>query len=374
MRILSVVTLISPLGEYGGPVRVAVNQAKALQDRGHQVQIIASTRGFPRDEVPTQLDGVPLHLFRGIQVLPGAGFAGLAAPGLWAWLLRHVRSADVVHVHAARDLVTLPAAAIARLEGVPYFLQTHGMIDPSDNPLARPLDALMTRPVLRGAREIFHLTALERSQLLEVAGPALRLAELANGVPLADPPPVSVAGPEVLFLARLAPRKRPMLLVDAARALHEKHPRARFTIVGPDEGEGPAVKQAVREAVNAGVPVAWEGPLGPDLVLERTSRSTIYVLPSINEPYPMSVLEAMSVGRPVIITDTCGLAPLVERAGAGIVVGDSTDAFVDAVDALLSDPQLALDCGRRGREFVRSDLTMEAIAASLEQHYASALA
>ena len=53
-----------------------------------------------------------------------------------------MRDYDVVHVHVARDFVTLPAATIARRAGVPYVLQPHGMIDPSDHALARPLDAV----------------------------------------------------------------------------------------------------------------------------------------------------------------------------------------------------------------------------------------
>ena len=41
--------------------------------------------------------------------------------------------------------------------------------------------------------------------------------------------------------------------------------------------------------------------------------ASVYVLPSVREPYPMSVLEAMSVGLPVVVSADCGLAPLVER-------------------------------------------------------------
>ena len=57
MRILHVVTLVSPDGEYGGPVRVATNLSKALRDLGHDVTIAAGTRGF--ESAPEQLDGTP---------------------------------------------------------------------------------------------------------------------------------------------------------------------------------------------------------------------------------------------------------------------------------------------------------------------------
>lgn len=373
MRILSVVTLISEMGEYGGPVRVALNQAAALQRRGHQVIVAAATRGF--ESPPTSLDGVPLALFSARQLLPRTGFAGMAAPRLLPWIWAHARSADVVHIHAARDFVTLPAARIVMASRTPYFVQTHGMIDPSGHPLAKPLDALLTRPVLRDASRVFYLTELERGQLTEVAGSELKLGFLPNGVPPAEPlrhDPAS--GPEVLFLARLAPRKRPMLMVDAARALHEKHPEARFTLVGPDEGEGKAVTRAVTEAKQAGLPIAWEGPLSPEQTLTRIGAATIYALPSVNEPYPMSVLEAMSIAKPVVVTDTCGLAPIVSSQDAGAVVDESTESFIRAVDELLSDPDQAVAKGVRGRDYVRHHLSMSTIAEDLEQQYEDAIA
>ncbi|MEJ7754401.1 MAG: glycosyltransferase, partial [Candidatus Limnocylindrales bacterium] len=153
LRILSIVTLVSPLGEYGGPVRVAVNQANALRELGHDVTIAGGVRGYGRD-VPTTINGVPARLFRASTLVPRTGFAGLAAPGLWRWFRRHARDYDVLHLHAARDLVTLPVGRLARRQGVPYVVQAHGMIDPSSNPLATPLDAVLTRAVLRGAAHV----------------------------------------------------------------------------------------------------------------------------------------------------------------------------------------------------------------------------
>ncbi|MBA3021969.1 glycosyltransferase [Propionicimonas sp.] len=369
MRIISVVSLITPDGAYGGPVRVAVNQAKALIALGHDVRIAAATRGF--DQPPTELDQVPLHLFDARTVLPGTGFAGITSPGLLRWLPTALPSADVVHLHAARDLITLPAAALARRAKVPYFLQTHGMIDPSTNPLAKPLDAFLTKGLLHDAAGVFHLTDLERAQLLEVAG-ELNFLPLANGVPVADytaaPQP-----PEVLYLARLAPRKRPLVFIEAARRLQPDFPTARFSLVGPDEGEGPAVRAAIDAARAEGVAIEWSGGLSPELTLDRLRDCSIYVLPSVNEPYPMSVLEALSVGRPVVITDTCGLADLVKRHQAGAVVDHGVDSLVTAISQLLSDPSAAVTSGERGRAAVGKELSMAAIAAQLAAHYSAAL-
>lgn len=370
LRILSVVTLVSPGGEYGGPVRVAVNQGAALREQGHDVVLAGAERGWING-APTSLEGVPTQLFPARTLVPGVGFAGVAAPGLWAWTSRHVKEFDVVHVHLARDLVTLPTARMAQLRSVPTVLQTHGMIDPSSSPLAPVIDRSMTRPALRAAARVLCLTEHERALVLSVENKGVRTSLLVNGVPAAPqaPPPDR---PTVLYLARLAPRKRPLDFVEAARKVAREFPATRFLMVGPDEGEGSAVRDAIRVATGEGVDITWQGPVEPDAVRELLSRASIYVLPAVDEPYPMSVLEAMSIGVPVVITDSCGLASAIDRCGGGHVVRPGADAVAEAVSRLLQDPSAAQASGRRGRALVSLDMSMEAVAHTLEEVYLAA--
>ncbi len=228
MRMMQIVTLVSPDGAYGGPVRVALNQCTALRELGHDAQIAASSSGY--DSTPHQADGVPMHLFPSHQVIPATGFAGLASPRLLNWARRHLHEFDVVHIHLARDLVTLPLARLAQLAGLPVVLQTHGMIDASSKLLARPLDRLLTVPALRRSQNIFYLTDTEARALRDLGGHDLPLTPLPNGVPLADVPRVSDGPLEVLYAARLHERKRPLLFAKAAVQLHRVHPNVRFTL------------------------------------------------------------------------------------------------------------------------------------------------
>jgi glycosyltransferase involved in cell wall biosynthesis len=360
VRILSVVTLVSPTGEYGGPVRVAVNQARALREQGHEVTIAGAARGFD-GPLPTELDGVPASLFPARTVLPGVGFAGLAAPRLRSWIATAAREADVVHVHLARDLVTLPAARAVQAAGVPLVVQTHGMIDPSGNPLAHPLDALWTKPVLRKAAAVLFLTPVENAGLRAVAGDSLRLVPLGNGVP-ASRARKDDDGLEVLYLARLAPRKRPELFVAAAERVAPRFPEVRFRLVGPDEGRGDEVNRLIGSAT---ADIRWEGPIDPASTDDRMARASVYVLPAVDEPYPMSVLEAMAAGVPVIVTDTCGLAPAVSESGSGIVVDAGLDALTAAITTLLDDPALRRRMGETARRTAEERFSMPAIARDL---------
>lgn len=371
MRVLHCATLISPDGAYGGPVRVACGQVAGLRARGHEALLIASSRGFGR-QAPEQFDGAPVRLLRAWNPLPALGFAATTAPSMLPWLLRRRREFDVVHIHLARDLVTLPVAALCLALRIPYVLQCHGMIDPSDRLLARILDAVAVRRVLRGASALLVLREIEREQLETVARTQLPIHAMVNGMPLPpQAPPLPQQPSRVLFLARLQQRKRPLAFIEAARALHPEHPHVDFRLVGPDEGEGPAVRAAIAEQPLDGR-LHWDGPVAAEQAQAAMAQCDIYVLPSHDEPFPMSVLEAMSLGRPVIISHDCGLAERVRRAGAGIVVGDQGPALEDALRRLLDDARLRRSCGEAGRELVRTELSLEAVIDHLEPFYRAA--
>lgn len=367
MKILHVATVITPDGAYGGPVRVAINQLAELQARGHTVALAAGHHGFTA-EPPRSMGGVPLHLFPVRRALPLAGFTGLASSGLRTWLRHQAGQVDVAHVHLTRDLITMPAAQILRSARIPFVAQTHGMINESANLLARPFDALWTRRILRDARSVFYLTNAERDSLSVVAGPALRLQHLANGVPPAAAATASETDVEVLFLARLHRRKRPDFFVRAALALAETHPRVRFTLVGPDEGMAQTVIDLIGQSATP-PRISWEGPLPPDHTLARIASASIYVLPSVDEPFPMSVLEAMSLGKPVVVTDTCGLAPAIQESGAGIVVDDTVESLTRAIGNLLLDASSRKLSGDRARRLAETKFSMAAVVDQLELAY-----
>jgi len=363
MRILHVVTLLSPDGAYGGPVSVALNQGGELMKRGHDVTIVAATRGY--GAAPEELNGVPVRVFPARTLVPGISFAGLAAPALNRWFRRCAGQFDVVHIHFDRDLVVIPIALAARRRHLPYVLQTHGMVVPSKRPLAAPVDAAWTRKVLRSAGAVFYLNPRERAQLIAVAGRDLRLQPLSNGVPeypTAAPP---AGPPEVLFAARMHPRKRPVAFVEMAKALLDAGLDARFTLIGPDEGEGPALRAALAGQAR----ITWEGALPHSAMPARMASASVYVLPSVREPYPMSVLEAMSVGLPVVVSEDCGLAHLVERTDCGVVVEPEVPALAAAVESILADPLLARAMSGRARDTVRTELCMAEVGDRLVDSY-----
>lgn len=370
MKVLQIAPLISPRGEFGGPVTVAVNQSKALMDLGHDVTLMAGTRGY--EKIPTELSGVPVRLFPCRVLLRDLGYATLTAPRSLPWLLHERGTFDAVHVHLARDLITLPIARLALALGMRVFIQPHGMIDPSNRRLARPIDLTLTIPVLRKAERVFYLTDLERQGLASVGGCGIKLEQLNNGVPRYRAKSFNLPDrrPEVVYVGRLHSRKRPLDFIRMALELSSVHRDVDFTLIGPDEGEGQAVRSMIDSAGNP-PNVSWLGPLKPEDVIKRVSNASLYIQPSIDETFPMSVLEAMSTGTAIVLRESCGLASMIEQTDSGIVVGLGMPELISAVDVLLRNSQRLNSLGQHAQRAADTLFSMEAIARRLEGAYVS---
>ncbi|MFJ6535783.1 glycosyltransferase [Paenarthrobacter sp. NPDC091711] len=176
---------------------------------------------------------------------------------------------------------------------------------------------------------------------------------------------------EILYLARLHSRKRPTVLVEAAAMLANTIDKPiEVAFVGPDEGEESKVRQQIR-AKGALDWIRVEGPLEPGSTLNRMRRASVYVLPSINEPFPMSVLEAMSVGVPVIVTDSCGLAPFIEESGAGLVCDSSVEGLSASLRRFIDEPGLRASSSAAALHLARERFSMEVVSHQLEDVYQS---
>lgn len=367
MRVLHVVTLVDDESSYGGPLTVAVNQCTELRRRGHDARILAGWSGMGRP--PQNLEGVPAHLFPVRNVMPGMRFSGLFSVGMAGWLRRHAASFDVAHLHLARDLVPLVTALTLRRSGVPYVTQTHGMITPDPRPQARVLDRLLTLRTLRGARARFVLTGRERTALAQLLGLEHGTELLPNGVAIAQPRSAERVPLDVLFLARVHPRKRVLDFAGAAAALIEEGHEATFSVVGPDDGEVPALLRFIADRPHLDGRLRYEGALAHDHALERLSEAGIYVLPSIDEPFPMTLLEALALGKPSICTSSCGIAADLRADSAVVVAEPGAPALITQLRTLITDSRLRSELGERAAKVAQARFSMETVGDRIMNRY-----
>lgn len=366
MRILQVLTYVSADGAYGGPVAVARAQCAELAARGHEVQLVTAWDGQADPAVP----GVRVRPHRAVR-LPGLGFAGLTAPGAWSDVRRLGHDADVVHLHYARDFVQMPSAtAVPRR--TPTVLQVHGMVRPDGRATARLLDAVFVRPAYRRASTHLCLTADEEAALHKIGAFNGTVARIRNGVPVTAEAATWSDRPRIVFLARLHERKRPLAFVEMAGRMIAAGSTARFDLYGPDEGEGPRVRERI-SSLGLGERVTYHGAVDPREVATILASAQVYVLPSVREVFPMALLEAMAAGVPSILTDDCGLSDELRARGTAAVTDGTPEQLAAAAVRLTRDEATWTAASQRARADVVAHFSPASVADRLERIYQEAV-
>ena len=369
MRILQVVTLLSAGGAFGGPLTVAVEQCEALHGLGHEVTLLTGWDGVAEvPRYPYRL--VPL---RARNLAPPLGLSAFTSVPLLRWVRAHRNEFDVIHVHCGRDMVSLPAAACVGTAGS-LVLQTHGMLMPDRRLKSRVVDGLLTNRVLHRAARVLYLTEIEHAGLLELGVPETKLVELRNGIGF-DPSLIREPPREpftITFCARLQRRKRVGAFLEMAALLAaERGGRYRFVVAGPDEGELGVVEQFQRDHPQLGID--YRGALSGEAARALLADSDVFVLPSVDEPFPMTVLEALAVGTPAVVTDSCGIAVALQEQKAAQVTDGSPAQLATAVTTLLASPERWQEESARSTAAIRTQYSIESIATQLAAQYEAAL-
>lgn len=376
MKILFAITVFPPSQIYGGPATVAMNQARELVKRGHEVTVATSNvlTMHPRQHVTvleSEIDGVGIKYFPTWIVVQK--FSALISFELWKWLKHSIKDYDVVHVHFARDWIPVTVTKEAIRQGVPVFLQPHGMLGKM-NGVRKVLDKLIIRRLLKLATSVLSLQETEQRNIVSIC-PEAKTIILPNGAATKSGSrlwnPDTLNPKLVLFLARLHPRKMVLNVIEAAKLLKEAGHTIRFRIVGPDEGDLSRAQQRVRE-YRLETSVEFVGPLAQNEVVEEFVNSSLYVLPSVDEPFPMTVLEAMALGVPTIVTEGIHIRDLLERNKAAMVVPADPQSIAAGILKLLANPSLARQLSENGRQLMANELTMDKVVTRLEQIYQGA--
>lgn len=157
-------------------------------------------------------------------------------------------------------------------------------------------------------------------------------------------------GPRLLYVRAFDRTYNPGLAVRILEQLTARHPEAALCMVGPDkDGMRSAVETLARE-LNVHDRVRFTGKLAPEVWRKVSCDYDIFINTTDVDNTPLSVLEAMALGLPVISTSVGGLPDLVTDGVDGFLVDrDAPDQFVERINRLMRDPALVAKLTWNGR-------------------------
>lgn len=373
MRILHVIPTLS--SEAGGSREACLSLCRELTRQGHEATVYSTDLGSvgkvpPKLYEPVELEGVQVRFFPVQRPRSYVSSYSLANA-----LRRDIPSFDIVHIHSLYRFHFVVATWLCRLYGVPYLIKPHGSLDPFLFRTRRSVkwvhEVLFERPAFKRAAGV-HFTALEEMTLAAstgVFGSAVDQANLTipNGVIIpegvdldpeaqqADPAAFLARYPEsrgkkrILCLGRVNFKKGLDILARAFAILCKQRDDLQLVIAGPDdEGYGRQVRGWLEEGGVSGR-TTWTGMLVGSEKFAAFKAADIFVLPSYTENFGYVIVEAMSMGVPVVTTNKVNIWKEIAEAQAGVIVNCDPQEVAAAVSTLLENAELARAMARRAK-------------------------
>jgi glycosyltransferase involved in cell wall biosynthesis len=281
------------------------------------------------------------------------------------------RKPDIVHIHVASRASffrKLPLVVLSKLARSRIIYHHHGggfMI--FYNKESRYILKAIIRWLLRMPEVIVALSEQWRGNLHSI-DPNLPVIVLSNPVTVPDLVPKKTKSRiQILFMGRLGQGKGTHDLLEAARILLSKGSSFHITLCG----DGDLLYWA-RESAELGVDESVEirGWISGEAKKQAFSEADIYILPSYNEGLPMSILEAMAYGLPIVTTPVGGIPDAVVDGINGFLVPPGAPGILAArLRTLIANKSLREKMGYASREIVKERFELSKIINSLDKIY-----
>jgi len=345
VRILNAINSTNPAG--GGPIESIVQAHLALKDQGHEIEAVCLDA--PDSPWLSQLP------FR-VHAAGPAATKYRYSPRYIPWLKQHAAEYDCVIVHGVWLFPSAGVWLALRGSGTPYFVYSHGMLDPSFRRLfplkhvaKSALWKLIEHRAMEQARAVF-FTCEEERRLARESFTPYRVKEAivpyCVGMPPGDPDAQRRAflgrWPElpskriILFLSRIHPKKGCDALIDAFSQMAARDPALHLVMAGPDPIRWQESLQ--RRARDLGIAdrVTWTGMLTGDLKWGAFRAAEAFALPSHQENFGIAVVEALACAVPVLISNRINIWREIGDDGAGLVSDPGAAAFAGNLAKWLS--------------------------------------
>lgn len=295
------------------------------------------------------------------------------------WVAERARSLRLRHLHAhfATD-ATEAASLVAELTGIPFSFTAHAVDIYKDD-----VDGRLLARQIADARFVATVSEWNRRHLQKLAnGSAHRIVRVYNGIDLERFRIGSRRPSEpftVLTVARLVEKKGLDVLVDACALLRDRGLPLRCWIVG--KGARRSALQAQIRRLGLEERVALLGAHTQTEVLARYAAAHVFALPCVvgadgnRDGLPVSIVEALACGLPVVTTSVTGIPEAVRHEHNGLIVPDrDPEALADAIERLLREPALHDRLAASARRSVEETFDLRRTTATLHRLFQEATA
>jgi len=328
----------------GGAEVMATKLLLAMRRRGHEFVVV--TRQDRTDQpAEDQYDGIPIYRFPFWTVLVSGRVDKIMEIRQWVARLKHSFAPELVHVNCFGPSVFFHTNT-ASAHPTPLLVTLHSQ----ENLVARA----SARTFMRSADWIVGCSSAILELAHQLAPETIsRSSIIYNGLepPGLSPAPLPFAPPRLLCLGRVVAEKGFDLALSAFASLAPRFPGIRLTVAG----DGLARAQLEAQALQLGIlsQVDFLGWVVPDAVPSLLNTSTIVLMPSQQEAFPLVALEASVMARPVVASRIGGLREIVLHGKTGLLI-DSGDcgALAQAVASLLDNPEMGAQMGQAARRRV----------------------
>jgi len=347
--------------ETGGIAYVVGHVAQHLQDRGHTVYFLhpAATSRLRPKRTKWDFPGFELNLRPHVDpnrsIRSRLAFAIKAVPTLVSLLALLAKyRIDVVNVHYPSSAFSY--FALCRLvSGIKLVVSIHGT-DILPSPALPPRVDLPTRRLLNAADAVVSPSAGFAAQCLPALGRAAsRMKVIHNGVDLAEFRPVAAprTAATLLTIASLDPWKGIDVLLRAMPVVRQQLPAARLTIAGTGPARGEL--EALSAALALEDCVEFLGYQDRGNVRRLLATCSVFVLPSLSEPFGLVVLEALAAGAPVVASKVGGIPEIVEHGVHALLASPGDErALAHAIVLTCTDLELRQRLSTSGLQHVKS--------------------
>lgn len=351
MKILRVATDLYPYSIGGLGVHVH-ELSKEIAKRGHQVTVFTCEK-YPKSN-HNIADGYDVYYFKPL-IIP---FGISVPPSLLPILFNKVDEFDIVHAHSHLFFSTYMTAFVRKFKKIPLIVTNHGFVSQRlPFTVQKIVLPLVTKWTYLNADAVICYTSEMKEEMENWGVRTDNVRIIHNGVNAEFFRPLNLNKEyDIIWVGRYVPGKGIEFLIQSLSELKKQLNNFKVLMIG----SGP-LKKSIEELIiksNLSNHISLIDNISNDDLPHYYNKSKLFVLTSIEEGVPRTILEAMACGLPVVCSDLPQLKTLIDGSGILVPKKDSI-SISNAVIKILSDDKLYEKLSTNARKMIVTKYSWE---------------